>query len=119
MTARAYRADPDAPAGPRTGVHPRAELVLAVCGHSVPPTDTRRGLCRTCYKKLLAAGCELPPRGSRWDDYDVLAAWVLTLPDAVRARLLTALSPPVPVTVPAVGSPDAAAARTVPEEPAP
>lgn len=69
-----------------------AELVLATCGHSVPSTETRRGLCRTCYRKLLDQGCPLPPRGSRWDDYDSLGAWARALPEDTRRRLLAALT---------------------------
>jgi hypothetical protein len=70
------------------------ETVLASCGHRARPADIRRGMCLCCYRKLREAGCPLPPRASRWDDYDPLAAWVLTLDNATRARLLAALSRP-------------------------
>lgn len=67
------------------------ELVLATCGHYARPASLRRGLCDACYRKLRAEGCPLPPHGSRWDDYDVLAAWARALPESVRRRLLAAL----------------------------
>jgi hypothetical protein len=67
------------------------ELVLATCGHLAPSGSLRRGLCDACYRKLRAEGCPLPPKGSRWDDYDGLAAWARALPDDVRRRLLAAL----------------------------
>lgn len=67
------------------------ELVLATCGHTVAPTDTRRGLCRTCYRKLSGEGLPLPPTRSRWDDHDGLAAWARALPERTRAQLLAAL----------------------------
>lgn len=65
--------------------------VLATCGHTVLVGETRRGLCRTCYRKLAGEGLPLPPRGSRWDDHDALAAWARALPDDARRRLLAAL----------------------------
>lgn len=65
--------------------------VLASCGHTVPPSETRRGLCRTCYRKLSSEGLPLPPTRSRWDDHDALAVWARALPEATRAQLLAAL----------------------------
>ncbi len=67
------------------------ELVLATCGHMVAPTETRRGLCRTCYRKLSGEGLPLPPTRSRWDDHDALAAWARALPERTRTQLLAAL----------------------------
>lgn len=68
------------------------DTVLATCGHQARPATLRRGMCDSCYRKLSAAGCPLPPRGSRWDDYDALAAWARGLPAETRARILAALA---------------------------
>lgn len=92
-------------AEPATGIHrrPSAEdlaalaqplkqpLVqpLTLCGHGT--RVYARGLCRSCHRKLHGEGLPLPPRRSRWDNYDALTAWIRTLPDDVRARMLVAL----------------------------
>lgn len=68
--------------------------VLAICGHKTRPAELRRGLCDSCYRKLLAAGCPLPPKSRRWDNYDRLAEWARTLPGEVRAHLLRVLAAP-------------------------
>lgn len=68
------------------------DTVLAICGHTARRAELRRDLCDACYRKLSAAGCPLPPRGSRWDGYDRLAAWARSLPAETRARILTALA---------------------------
>lgn len=65
--------------------------VLASCGHRESRGEIRRTLCNGCYRKLRAAGCDLPPRSTRWDDHDALSAWARTLPDDTRRRLLAAL----------------------------
>lgn len=83
-------ADADAPADAPADAHAPAPLELALCGHS-PGASPRRGLCDACYRKLSAEGLPLPPRRSRWDDHDGLAAWARGLPDDVRRRLLAAL----------------------------
>lgn len=69
-----------------------SDTVLATCGHHARPATLRRTLCDTCYRKLSAAGCPLPPRGSRWDDHDALAEWARRLPAETRARILAALA---------------------------
>lgn len=81
------------------------ETVLADCGHEARPADLRRGMCVSCYRKLREAGCPLPPKRCRWDDYDPLARWAATLSPETRARILAALQavsdqsepPPVPL----------------------
>ncbi len=67
------------------------EVVLADCGHTARLVDLRRGVCVSCYRKLREAGCPLPPKRHRWDDYDPLVAWAQSLPAETRARILAAL----------------------------
>jgi len=94
-------AGPRGPVAPRSGTgraHTRPDPadgtggpVLALCGHTARRADLRRGLCRTCYRKLWEHDC-LPSRGSRWDSYDALAEWARALPAETRARILAALA---------------------------
>jgi len=96
--AAAHRSAPAAPPRGTGRAHTRPDHaagtdgpVLALCGHTARRADLRRGLCRTCYRKLWEHDC-LPPRGSRWDGYDALAEWARALPAETRARILAALA---------------------------
>jgi hypothetical protein len=55
----------------------------------------RRGLCRSCYRKLRDAGCTLPPRRPTRVPGPAgvpgLVAYVRLWPAEVRARLLAVL----------------------------
>lgn len=72
---------------PVTGVHRR----LALCGHDLG-TSPRRGLCQRCYRKLVEAGCTLPPAGKPGPEATpALERWVRSLPDDTRRRIAALL----------------------------
>lgn len=68
----------------RTGRDP-----CSMCSRS----DTfRRGLCRTCYRKLSECGLPLPPRGTRWPRGQVdMVDYLRRVPASKREELLDAL----------------------------
>lgn len=72
------------PATPGAGRDP-----CSMCSRS----DTfRRGLCRTCYRKLAECGLPLPPRGTRWPRGQVdLVDYLRRVPAPKREELLDAL----------------------------
>lgn len=80
-------------ADPRAGATEGAEGAqgrpLWGCGHH--GMWGRRGLCRSCYRKLSEHGCPLPPAGRRWDGRDWLRAWVQSLPKETQAAIAKVL----------------------------
>jgi len=66
--------------------------VLALCGHCEITRAFRRGLCRSCYRKLREAGCPLPPASLPGPEgTPALERWVRSLPDDVRREIAALL----------------------------
>lgn len=71
---------------------PPAVPVLALCGHCDITRAFRRGLCRSCYRKLSEAGIELPPRTRPGPEgTDALERWVRSLPEDTRRHIASLL----------------------------
>lgn len=90
-TSAAADAPPDPE--PATGVHEKPARVRGICGHCDLAPRFRRGLCRSCYRKLSEAGCPLPPaRPTRVPDpTPALERWVRTLSDETRRQIAALL----------------------------
>lgn len=51
----------------------------------------RRGLCRTCHRKVLACGLPKPPRRRAGRPTQTLREWIARMPLAARRALKAAL----------------------------
>jgi len=59
-------------------------LPCSLCNRAPP---FRRTLCRSCYRKLRACGCPLPPRGRPYQSRRLFRRGIPT-PDLLGARLV-------------------------------
>lgn len=62
------------------------------CGHPCRPSRQRRGLCKTCYRKLGEANCLPPPGAQGRPHVSPLRRWVETLTAGQRVDLFQALT---------------------------
>lgn len=78
-------------------------MTAAVCVFCSDGPQARRGACWHCYRNLSSHVELLPPRTGgppRMEPHERLRRWAAALAPVARARLLEALTAPIPATPP-------------------